>query len=108
MIHKDHHESYCHNSEAEHHGDCCSHEHNSHSHGYACCNDSHEHGEEEEMSWWKPVLSLALLLAGIAMSAMNLPWFQNQWVRLIWYAVASCVLMSRCRVSVLAQPSALV
>ncbi len=40
------------------------------------------------MSWWKPALSLALLVAGIAMSAMDVAWFQNTWVRLAWYAVA--------------------
>lgn len=68
----------------EHHHD----EHSCPSHSCCNCSDGHCHIEEEEMSWWKPVLSLALLLAGIAMSAMNLPWFQNQWVRLIWYAVA--------------------
>ena len=88
MIHEDHHESYCHNSEAEHHGDCCSHEHNSHSHGCACCNDSHEHGEEEEMSWWKPALSLAMLAIGMAMSAMGVQWFQSTWVRALWYLAA--------------------
>ena len=49
----------------------------------------HEHHhEEEETSWWKPALSLAMLVAGIAMSAMNVPWFQNQWIRLLWYAIA--------------------
>lgn len=88
MIHENHHESYCHNSEAEHHGDCCSHEHNSHSHGCACCNDSHEHGEEEEMSWWKPALSLAMLAIGMAMSAMDVQWFQSTWVRALWYLAA--------------------
>ncbi len=40
------------------------------------------------MSWWKPALSLTLLVAGIAMSAMDVAWFQNTWVRLTWYAVA--------------------
>ena len=40
------------------------------------------------MSWWKPALSLALLVVGIAMSAMEVSWFQNTWVRLAWYAVA--------------------
>ena len=40
------------------------------------------------MSWWKPALSLTLLVAGIAMSAMDASWFQNTWVRLAWYAVA--------------------
>ena len=48
----------------------------------------HEHEHDEEMSWWKPALSLALLVAGIAMSAMEVSWFQNTWVRLAWYAVA--------------------
>ena len=40
------------------------------------------------MSWWKPALSLTLLVAGIAMNAMDASWFQNTWVRLAWYAVA--------------------
>lgn len=87
MIHDDNHETYCHNSEAEPHGDCCSHEHNSHSHSCACCNDSHEHGEEE-MSWWKPALSLVLLAIGMAMSAMEVQWFQSTWVRALWYLAA--------------------
>lgn len=49
---------------------------------------SHENHNEEEMSWWKPALSLALLLAGIIMDATGVQWFQNQWVRLLWYAAA--------------------
>ena len=48
----------------------------------------HHHDEEESMAWWKPALSLAMLLAGIAMSAMGVTWFQNQWVRFAWYLVA--------------------
>ena len=48
----------------------------------------HEHEHDEEMSWWKPALSLTLLVAGIAMNAMDASWFQNTWVRLAWYAVA--------------------
>ncbi len=40
------------------------------------------------MSWWKPALSLVLLLTGIVMSATDVQWFQNGWARLIWYAVA--------------------
>ena len=49
----------------------------------------HEHHhEEEETSWWKPTLSLAMLVTGITMSAMNVLWFQNQWIRLLWYAIA--------------------
>ncbi len=61
-----------------------------HSHGCSCCCEGHcnDHVEEEEMSWWKPALSLALLLAGIIMSAMDLQWFQNRWVQFAWYAVA--------------------
>ena len=40
------------------------------------------------MQWWKPILSLAMLLAGIAMSAMGLPWFRHGWVQLAWYALS--------------------
>ena len=40
------------------------------------------------MSWWQPLLSLALLLAGIIMNATGVEWFQNRWVQLAWYAVA--------------------
>ena len=40
------------------------------------------------MSWWQPALSLALLLAGIALTAMETTWFQNRWVQLAWYAAA--------------------
>ncbi|MBR5726647.1 MAG: cadmium-translocating P-type ATPase [Muribaculaceae bacterium] len=50
--------------------------------------NSHEHSHDEGMTWWKPALSLAMLVAGIAMSATDVTWFQNQWVRLVWYAVA--------------------
>ena len=61
-----------------------------HSHSCSCCCEGHchDHVEEEEMSWWKPALSLALLLAGIIMSAMGVQWFQNRWVQFAWYAVA--------------------
>ena len=48
---------------------------------------NHEH-HEEEMSWWKPALSLALMLAGIVMDTMGVPWFQCGWVRALWYAAA--------------------
>ena len=51
-------------------------------------NDEHQHEHEEEISWWKPILSLAMLLAGIIMSAMDMTWFQSQWVRLAWYVAA--------------------
>lgn len=67
------------------------HEHtHCHSHGCRCCDDAnqHVHAQEEEMSWWKPALSLVLLLTGIVMSATDVQWFQNGWARLIWYAVA--------------------
>jgi Cd2+/Zn2+-exporting ATPase len=61
------------------------------SHGCSCC-DGHahdgKHDEEDGMSWWKPALSLALLLAGIAMSAMEVSLFSNSWIRLLWYAIA--------------------
>jgi Cd2+/Zn2+-exporting ATPase len=69
------------------------HEHEKHcgSHGCSCC-DGHahdgKHDEEDGMSWWKPALSLALLLAGIAMSAMEVSLFSNSWIRLLWYAIA--------------------
>lgn len=49
---------------------------------------THEHEHEEAISWWKPALSLAMMLAGIVMSAMEVTWFQNQWVRFAWYALA--------------------
>jgi len=48
----------------------------------------HHHEEEEEMSWWKPGLSLAMLAVGIIMSATGVEWFQNTWVRLVWYVAA--------------------
>ena len=48
----------------------------------------HEHDHDEEMSWWKPALSLAMLVAGIAMSATGVQWFQQPWVQFIWYAAA--------------------
>ena len=48
----------------------------------------HDHEEEEKTSWWKPALSLAMLVAGIIMSTTDVPWFQYGWVRLAWYAAA--------------------
>ena len=74
-----------HSHENEHKETC-----QNHSHGCSCCCEGHchDHVEEEEMSWWKPALSLALLLAGIIMSAMGVQWFQNRWVQFAWYAVA--------------------
>lgn len=50
---------------------------------------SHEHNENEEnMNWWKPAISLAMLAIGIALSAMDVPWFASTWVRAAWYALA--------------------
>ncbi len=49
---------------------------------------SHEHDHEEETKWWQPLLSLALLLAGIIMNATGVQWLQNWWVQLAWYATA--------------------
>ena len=59
--------------------DCC-HLHEQHSHEH--------HHDEEEVNWWKPALSMALLLAGIIFSETGVQWFQNGWVRIAWYAAA--------------------
>jgi Cd2+/Zn2+-exporting ATPase len=59
--------------------DCC-HEHEHHSHEH--------HHDEEEVNWWKPALSMAMLLAGIIFSKTGVQWFQNEWVRIAWYAAA--------------------
>ena len=48
----------------------------------------HDHEHDEEMAWWKPALSLALLIAGIAMSATGVAWFQNRWIQALWYGIA--------------------
>ena len=50
--------------------------------------EEHSHEHEESTSWWQPLLSLALLLAGIVMNATGVEWFQNRWVQLAWYALA--------------------
>ena len=55
-----------------------SHEHN---------HDSH-HDHDESAAWWRPALSLALLVTGIVLDAANVGWFQNGWVQFLWYAVA--------------------
>ncbi len=44
--------------------------------------------EEEERSFWKPAISLVLLLAGIIMTYMQVSWFSDKWVMLVWYVVA--------------------
>lgn len=51
-------------------------------------NYEHEHSHDEGMVWWKPALSMAMLIAGIVMNATGVAWFQNQWVQLAWYAAA--------------------
>lgn len=42
----------------------------------------------EERNFLKPSVSLAILLAGIIMSAAGVEWFASQTVRLVWYVVA--------------------
>lgn len=42
----------------------------------------------EERNFFKPAVSLAMLLAGIIMSAAGVEWFASQTVRLVWYVVA--------------------
>ena len=70
-----------------------SHEHHDH---YGSCHEGkceiephlHEHGEEENVSWIKPVISLVMLVAGLVMTHTGVRWFQSGWVRLAWYAAA--------------------
>ena len=42
----------------------------------------------EERSFLKPALSLAMLAAGLVMSAVGVDWFAPVGVRAAWYAVA--------------------
>lgn len=42
----------------------------------------------EERNFLKPAVSLAMLLAGIIMSAAGVEWFASQTVKLVWYVVA--------------------
>ena len=68
-----------------------------HDHNHHCtCHDdcrasggsiTHEHGEEY-ISWWKPAVSIVLLVTGIILSHLEISWFQNNWVRMAWFAVA--------------------
>ncbi|MCD8202509.1 MAG: cadmium-translocating P-type ATPase, partial [Prevotella sp.] len=44
--------------------------------------------EEEERSFWKPAISLVLLIVGIIMTYMHVGWFSDKWVMLVWYVVA--------------------
>ena len=48
------------------------HEEHCHSHGCSCCcEQGHDHHDEEEMNWWKPALSLTMLVAGIIMGPLQ-------------------------------------
>ena len=40
------------------------------------------------MSWWKPAVSIVLLITGIILSHQEISWFQDGWVRFAWFAVA--------------------
>ena len=40
------------------------------------------------MSWWKPAVSIVLLILGIILSHLEISWFQNNWVRMAWFALA--------------------
>ncbi len=42
----------------------------------------------EERSFLKPAVSLAMLVAGVVMAAVDAEWFSSDTVRLVWYAVA--------------------
>ena len=69
------------------------HDHNHHCtcHEDNCCttsNSPHEEHGEESLSWWQTVVSIILLIVGIAMSYLGIGWFQNGWVRLAWFAAA--------------------
>lgn len=55
--------------------------------GTSCCGTHHEH-EEEAMSWWKPAISIVLLILGIILSHLDISWFQNNWVHMAWFALA--------------------
>lgn len=65
-----------------------------HNHNHCACQEGHcanEHDhnhDEESMSWWKPAISLVMLSVGIMMTALDAQWFQNDWVRAAWYAIA--------------------
>lgn len=68
----------------------------SHNHHHCSCHDdhcgamdTHDHDHEEgTLNWWKPAVSLAMLAAGIVMTALGTRWFQNGWVQLVWYIIA--------------------
>ena len=63
-----------------HRNDCCE---------GSCATHVHAHQHSEESTnWLKPVLSLALLTAGILMDALGVQFFRNTWARVAWYAIA--------------------
>ena len=71
MGHDHNHHCTCHDN------DCCK----------SCDGTHHEH-EEEAMNWWKPAVSIVLLILGIILSHLEISWFQNNWVRMAWFALA--------------------
>lgn len=40
------------------------------------------------MPWWRTALSAAMLVAGLLMDYAHAAWFQQEWVRLLWYVCA--------------------
>ena len=68
-----------HHNEVNCHSEHC----NSHEDGY-----SHDKNHDESLNWWKPAISLGMLLIGWALTAMDVQWFNNPWVKLAWYVVA--------------------
>ena len=52
------------------------------------CDGTHQGHEEEAISWWKPAVSIVLLILGIILSHLEISWFQNNWVRMAWFALA--------------------
>ena len=62
---------------------------NGHNHGH--CHHGHEHGHHDhdgKPSFVAPGVSLAMLLAGIIMSYMEVAFFKGDAIRLVWYIVA--------------------
>ena len=62
----------------------------------SCCAHTHEcapekHIEKKESifaEYWKVVLSFIMLISGIIMNALELPFFREGYFSLIWYVVA--------------------
>ena len=38
--------------------------------------------------YWRPLLSLAMILLGSGINAMNVQLFQNEYISLVWYILA--------------------